>query len=69
MKRVFVNGYGSIGSRIAQFIADDPEIDVVGVGKYSPDEKVTDAVSRGFKVYVPRDKILSLRVISKYQDL
>src|SRR5207245_11445970 len=35
---------------------DDPEIDVVGVGKYSPDEKVTDAVSRGFKVYVPRDK-------------
>ncbi|TLX95014.1 MAG: type II glyceraldehyde-3-phosphate dehydrogenase [Thaumarchaeota archaeon] len=56
MKRVFVNGYGSIGSRIAQFIADDPEIDVVGVGKYSPDEKVTDAVSRGFKVYVPRDK-------------
>ena len=56
MKRVFVNGYGSIGSRIAQFIDDDNDIEVAGVGKYSPDAKVTDAISRGFKVYVPKDK-------------
>ena len=41
MKKVFVNGYGSIGSRIIQFIKDDPEIEVVGVGKYSPDSKVS----------------------------
>ena len=54
MKRVFVNGYGSIGSRVAQFIADDKEIEVAGVGKYSPDEKVADALTRGFKVYVPK---------------
>lgn len=57
MKRVFVNGYGSIGSRVAQFIADDPDIEIAGVGKYSPDEKVTDALSRGFNVYVPKAKI------------
>ena len=25
MKKVFVNGYGSIGSRIIQFLKDDPE--------------------------------------------
>jgi len=56
VKRVFVNGYGSIGSRIAQFIDDDNDIEVTGVGKYSPDAKVTDAISRGFKVYVPKDK-------------
>lgn len=56
MKRVFVNGYGSIGSRIAQFIADDHDIEVAGVGKYSPDEKVNDAISRGFKVYVPKSR-------------
>ena len=56
MKRVFVNGYGSIGSRIAQFIDDDNDIEVTGVGKYSPDAKVTDAISRGFKVYVPKEK-------------
>jgi glyceraldehyde-3-phosphate dehydrogenase (NAD(P)) len=57
VKRVFVNGYGSIGSRVAQFIADDPDIEIAGVGKYSPDEKVTDALSRGFNVYVPKAKI------------
>jgi len=53
MKKVFVNGYGSIGRRIIQFIKDDPEIEVVGVGKYSPDSKVNDAIEKGFKVYVP----------------
>ncbi|MGI0072343.1 MAG: type II glyceraldehyde-3-phosphate dehydrogenase [Nitrosotalea sp.] len=61
MKRVFVNGYGSIGSRIAQFIADDHDIEVVGIGKYSPDEKVKDALSRGFKVYVPKNKLDSFK--------
>ncbi|HEX5359371.1 MAG TPA: type II glyceraldehyde-3-phosphate dehydrogenase, partial [Candidatus Nitrosotalea sp.] len=56
MKKVFVNGYGSIGSRITQFIADDKDIEVIGVGKYSPDDKVADAISRGFDVYVPKTK-------------
>ncbi|HJU13872.1 MAG TPA: type II glyceraldehyde-3-phosphate dehydrogenase [Candidatus Nitrosotalea sp.] len=59
MKRVFVNGYGSIGSRIAQFISGDKDIEVTGVGKYSPDEKVADAISRGFKVFVPKKKLES----------
>ncbi len=57
MKKVFVNGYGSIGSRISQFIQDDPEIEVIGVGKYSPDEKVNKAISNGFSVYVPEKKL------------
>jgi len=57
MKKVFVNGYGSIGSRITAFLKDDPEITVVGIGKYSPDEKVETAISRGLKVYVPEKKL------------
>lgn len=61
MKKVFVNGYGSIGSRIAQFIADDRDIEVTGVGKYSPDEKISDAISRGLKVYVPKKKMDSFK--------
>jgi glyceraldehyde-3-phosphate dehydrogenase (NAD(P)) len=61
MKKVFVNGYGSIGSRITQFIADDKDIELVGVGKYSPDEKVADAISRGFHVYVPKAKMDSFK--------
>ena len=57
MKNVFVNGYGSIGSRIAEFIKDDSEINVIGVGKHSPDEKVDLAIKNGFSVYVPQKKI------------
>ena len=56
MEKVFVNGYGSIGRRISQFIKDDPEIEILGVGKYSPDEKVADAISHGFKVFVPKNR-------------
>ena len=57
MKKVFVNGYGSIGSRITAFLKDDPEITVVGVGKYSPDDDVNVAISRGLNVYVPEKKL------------
>jgi len=57
MKKVFVNGYGSIGSRITSFLKDDPEITVIGIGKYSPDEKVEIAISRGLNVYVPERKL------------
>ena len=57
MKKIFVNGYGSIGSRIVSFLKDDPEIEVVGVGKYSPDEKVQEAISKGLDVYVPEPKM------------
>ena len=56
MKKIFVNGYGSIGSRITSFLKDDPEISVIGVGKYSPDEKVSVANSKGLDVYVPEQK-------------
>lgn len=56
MKKIFVNGYGSIGSRITSFLKDDPEIQVIGVGKYSPDDKVQVAISRGLDVYVPEQK-------------
>ncbi len=57
MKKVFVNGYGTIGNRISQFIKEDSEIEVIGIGKYSPDEKVNDAIAHGFDVYVPEKKI------------
>ena len=57
MKKVFVNGYGSIGSRIVSFLKDDPEITVVGIGKYSPDTKVDEAISKGLNVYVPESKL------------
>lgn len=56
MGRVFVNGYGSIGRRVAAFLQDDPQMDVIGVGKYTPGEAINDAISRGLEVYVPPDR-------------
>ena len=56
MKKVFVNGYGSIGSRIAKFVKEDSDIDVIGIGKHSPDENVQHAINDGFSVYVPKSK-------------
>ena len=63
MKKVFVNGYGSIGSRITSFLKDDPEISVIGVGKYSPDNDVNVAISRGLNVYVPERKLNDFKKI------
>ena len=57
MKKVFVNGYGSIGSRIVSFLKDDPEVIVMGVGKHTPDDKVVEAISKGLDVYVPESKL------------
>ena len=57
MKKVFVNGYGSIGSRITSFLQDDSEISLIGVGKYSPDDDVNLAISQGLNVYVPERKL------------
>jgi len=48
MKKIFVNGYGSIGNRIAKFIKDDPDIDVVGIGKHSSNKKVQHVINDGF---------------------
>jgi len=61
MKKIFVNGYGTIGSRIISFIKDDPEITIIGVGKHSPDEKVEAVISQGLNVYVPEKKVDSFK--------
>ena len=56
--KIFVNGYGSIGSRIASFLMDDPELVVIGVGKQSPDmQSIKKAKGVGLKVYVPARKL------------
>ena len=57
MKKVFVNGYGSIGRRISSFIKQDDQVRIIGVGKYSPDDHVLDANSRGLDVYVPEERL------------
>lgn len=61
MVRVFINGYGNIGRRIASAFSHDKEIQFVGIGKYSIDERLEEAITKKFKVYVPEQKIADFR--------
>jgi glyceraldehyde-3-phosphate dehydrogenase (NAD(P)) len=57
MVRVFINGYGNIGRRLASAFSHDKEIQFVGIGKYSIDNKVDEAFSKKLSVYVPEEKV------------
>jgi glyceraldehyde-3-phosphate dehydrogenase (NAD(P)) len=51
--KVFINGYGNIGRRLATSFASDKEIQLIGVAKYSADDKVKEAIDNHFDVFVP----------------
>ena len=55
--RIFVNGYGNIGRRLASSLAVDKEIQLVGVAKYSIDDKVKEALENRYDVYVPKEAL------------
>jgi glyceraldehyde-3-phosphate dehydrogenase (NAD(P)) len=61
MVKVFINGYGNIGRRLASAFSHDKEIQFVGIGKYSIDDKVDEAVANKFGVYVPEEKTVDFR--------
>ena len=54
---MFINGYGNIGRRLASAISKDKEIQLVGIAKYSPDEKTQEAIRNQFDIFVPKEKI------------
>ena len=57
MVRVFINGFGNIGRRIADALAHDKEFQFVGVAKYSPDERMKEALDQNFSIFVPENKV------------
>ena len=61
MVRVFINGYGNIGRRITSAFSHDKDIQFVGIGKYSIDEKLDESIKRNFPVYVPEEKMPEFR--------
>lgn len=61
MLKVFVNGFGNIGRRIATAFAADKEFQFIGVAKYSPDGGFKQAVEQHFSVYVPEENINGFR--------
>jgi glyceraldehyde-3-phosphate dehydrogenase (NAD(P)) len=59
--RVFINGYGNIGRRLATALSMDKEIQFVGIAKYTVDDKVKEALENRFNVYVPEEIISAFK--------
>ena len=51
MIRVGINGYGTIGKRVADAIVEQPDMTVEGVAKTRPNYEATAARQRGFALY------------------
>lgn len=49
--RVSVNGYGVIGKRVADAVALQPDMDLVGVADVATDYRVRLAVERGYRLF------------------
>lgn len=57
MVKVFINGFGTIGRRVADAIANDKEFQFLGVAKYTPDDRLKEAYDKGFDVYIPEESV------------
>ncbi len=55
MVRIFINGYGNIGRRLATALSKDKSIELIGVAKYSPDGETQNALDKGYNVFVPSE--------------
>ena len=51
MIRVGVNGYGTIGKRVAAAVRAQPDMTVVGVAKTRPNHEAATAIAEGFDLY------------------
>ena len=52
MIRVAINGYGTIGKRVADAVAAQPDMKVVGVSKTRPSHEAYVAKERGYPLYI-----------------
>ncbi|ACX72253.1 glyceraldehyde-3-phosphate dehydrogenase, type II [Methanocaldococcus vulcanius M7] len=50
--KVLINGYGSIGKRVADAVAVQDDMEVIGVSKTKPDFEARLAVEKGYKLFV-----------------
>lgn len=55
--RVGINGYGTIGKRIADAVAKMPDMELVGIVKVTPDYGYLVAEQKGIPVYTIKDRI------------
>jgi glyceraldehyde-3-phosphate dehydrogenase (NAD(P)) len=52
MIKVAINGYGTIGKRVADAVAAQPDMEIVGVSKTRPSAEAFIAKSRRYPLYI-----------------
>ncbi len=52
MIRVAINGYGTVGKRVADAVAAQPDMEIVGVSKTRPSFEAYVAKQRGFPLFI-----------------
>lgn len=55
--KVAINGYGTIGKRVADAVMLQKDMEIIGVSKTRPNFETQMAVEKGFDVYTPAEKI------------
>jgi glyceraldehyde-3-phosphate dehydrogenase (NAD(P)) len=51
MIRVGINGYGTIGKRVADAVREQPDMEVAGVAKTRPNFEAQQAIEKGYDLY------------------
>ncbi|ELY84687.1 type II glyceraldehyde-3-phosphate dehydrogenase [Natrinema altunense] len=51
MQQVAINGYGTIGKRVADAVRQQPDMEVLGVAKTRPNFEAETAIDKGFPLY------------------
>ncbi|NON62559.1 phosphorylating glyceraldehyde-3-phosphate dehydrogenase [Acidianus sp. RZ1] len=74
MIRVSVNGYGTIGKRVASAILAQPDMKLLGVAKTTPNYEAFTASKLGINLYVPESSIkefeeVGLKIAGTVEDM
>ena len=52
MKGIGINGYGTIGKRVADAVTAQDDMKIVGITKRTPDFEAKTAVEKGYDLYI-----------------
>jgi len=55
--KVAVNGYGTIGKRVADAILKQPDMRLIGISKTTPNYEALIAYRKGINIYVPQQSL------------
>lgn len=72
--KVAVNGYGTIGKRVADAIRLQPDMELIGVAKTSPNYEAIIAYRKGINIYTLKDSIgkfekVGIKVAGTIEDM